>query len=858
MIHTYIRTIIIITIKNVCACVFEVGASSFILFFPAMATGFRVQGAPSAIQSNVVGAGLIEGDQLGDQLPGVLQSLQEGPEASKTSTLYYNESVGKFNQPAFQRSFGAFNLNVPINRFGDSGSIEVNPDIYWKGPALFTTTFTIPYAYYGPIAYRPSDQFNFQTQAGLVPANPTYSPFEFYGSADANNAFYASYAGSATVRPRIFYSWGAAYANLRQIRLNMGGAMSYVLDHYSNFVGIMASCVSLSQRAALMKAAGSSTMIPDVIGESIFGVNHTAAEYGSIPLYSADGGSLSSANVLASMAAFGQGSTPQTGPSAVAGPVIEHWTAVVKTPHTNFNSMHQYRRPIDTRLFSSNFVIDYFTNSALDTFIDSGTGWQPLPGIVPGNVADATPPTAYNGLLIPNNYSFKVWNSCDGIFPACLYRQLLIPNFGSVSAAADDTNGYLISLINADVTSVYGGVGGSVAQAYRGAQCTSWKKVALSAGYASTYGANPAANPPTAYVTPDIFPTPVYNSVINASRLSNDQLGAHKVLQTRADLCVYYPFQHFTSQTYRVTQTSTASGIQPYTTGNSFQPSQLTPFTNTTAGGSGYGNIGQADCKTFGAAPPSYQNPLFCGISIPNNPLTCLYIMVMREKDRIALGFSTHNQYSPALYWNALELVSFSLTYSAQYLHRYLANDEYHLAQLHERVEPLVVPWRGGPVVRRDVTKQDPFEILDFPAYPGCWYSSYIYELCLVDQLPLRNEAFFQQTPGFRGELLNFNFYIKPSMRPWQASDYDFRSVIGLPTTNNTFDPTTDTQGVWYNYCERLAAWTLRIPQVAVADTIGINWNLNNDNLLVVCVFAQNALWQLNPLASKIVFARGA
>jgi hypothetical protein len=825
-----------------------------------MSTGFRVQGAPSAIQSNVVGAGLIEGDQLGDQLPGVLQSLQEGPEASKTSTLYYNESVGKFNQPAFQRSFGAFNLNVPINRFGDSGSIEVNPDIYWKGPALFTTQFTIPYAYYGPICYKNRNDYGPNANNGVFnPANPTEIPWE-YRSGTTDNNFVALSAATATARPRFFYSWGAAYANLRQIRLNMGGAMSYVLDHYSNFVGIMASCVTLSQRAALMKAAGSGVMIPDARGEHVFGVSHHAAEYGSIPLYSADGGTLSDANAQASMRMFGQAGsgTPQTGPSAICGPVIEHWTAVVKTPHTNFNSMHQYRRPIDTRLFSSNFVIDYFTNAALDTFIDSGTGWQPLVGCIPGQVTDTAYPSNYNGLLIPQQFSNKVWLPSDGLFPSMLYRQLMIPNFSNVAAAADDTNMHLMTFYNFDKTSVVGGAAGSTAQDYRVTQTTSWRTVALSAGYANTYGANPATSPPASYLSPDNFPTPIYNSVINASRLSNDQLGAHKVLATRTDLCVYYPFQHFTSQTYRVTQTTNASGITPYSSATAFQPSQLTPFTNTTAGGSGYGNLGQVDCKTFGAAPPSYQNPLFCGISIPNNPLTCLYIMVMREKDRIGLGYSTPNQYSPALYWNALELVSFSLTYSAQYIHRYMASDEYLTAQLHERTEPLVVPWRGGPVVRRDLPLQDPSDILDFPGYPGSWYASYIYELCLVDQLPLRNEAFFQQTPGFRGELLNFNFYIKPSMRPWMATDYDFRSAIGPSTTVNTFTPTTDTQGVWYNYCERVAAWCQGIPQVAVAETQGINWNLNNDNLLVVCVFAQNALWQLNPIASKIVFARGA
>jgi hypothetical protein len=128
----------------------------------------------------------------------------------------------------------------------------------------------------------------------------------------------------------------------------------------------------------------------------------------------------------------------------------------------------------------------------------------------------------------------------------------------------------------------------------------------------------------------------------------------------------------------------------------------------------------------------------------------------------------------------------------------------------------------------------------------------------MVDQLPLRNEAFFQQTPGFRGEMINFNFTIKPSVRPWQPSDYDFKSVTGLDYTVSTFAPATDTTGTWYSYCERLANWCPGIPQVAVSENPGIVWNLNNDNIMVVCVFAQNALWQLNPNGCKVVFARGA
>lgn len=826
-----------------------------------MSTGFRVQGAPSTIQSNVVGAGLIEGDQIGDQLPGVLASLQESPEASKTSSLYYNESVGMFNQPSYQRSFGSLNLPVPISKFGDSGSVEVNPDIYWKGPSILSTTFTIPYAYYGPVAYRPmSSSFVTESAANTWFGNTT----------DGSGAiYYLQTAGTVTSRPRIFYSWGAAYANLRQVRLNMGGAMSYVLDHYSNFVGVMASCVSLIQRAALMRAAGSGVMIPDYVNEHKYGLTHEAAEIGAIPLFSADGGLLSTTNCITSAQTFGQGGgSKQTGPASVAGPLIEHWLAVIKTPHTNFASMHQMRRPIDTRLFSSNFVMDYFTNSSLDTFIDTGTGFQPV-AFQRAAAVDAVPPTNMQGYYIPSNKNSRIYKGDDGLFPAMLYRQLQLPNYLNLVGTADVAGTSTFAMTNFDLTPLNStagvGTAGSTAQDYRGAQFTSYRSIARSPGYFATYGADPSLAPPTAYIGPDSMPMPQYNSVISALRLANDQLGADKVLKTRPDLCVLYPFQHFTSQTYRVSQTSTATGIIPYNPNVQLTAAQLTPFVNTTAGGSGFGGLSELNCKTYGMAPPSYQNPLFCAISIPNNPLTCVYIMVMREKDRVGLGYSTANQYSPVLYWNALELQGLEITYSAQTLQKYRSLDEYIIPQLHERVEPLIVPYRGGPVCRRDLPLNNPSLVQDSCGYPGVWYNSYIYELPMVDQIPLKNEAFLQQTPSFRGELLNFNFFIKPSLRPWCPQDYDFRSVTG-PDTNfvldGTFVPgsnTTNTStSAWYTFCERIAAWCPGIPQAAVGETPCMNWNLNNDNLLVVCVFAQNALWQLNPITSKVVFARGA
>ena len=818
-----------------------------------MATGFRTQGAPSVIQSNVVGAGLVEGDQLGDQLPGVLQSLQEGPEASKTSTLYYNENVGQFNQPSFQRSFGAFNLNIPIQKFGDSGSVEVNPDIYWKGPCIVSTVFTIPYAYYGPNVYRPTNQkFDYMNSA------VSFVYGDRHGGGD--QGYYDQYSSSCTVRPKMFYSWGAAYAAIRETRLNMGGAMSYVLDHYANFVGVMASCYSMTQRAGLMRAAGCGVMIPDFVNELKYGLTHETGELGMIPLYAADGGALS---FDASNENYtSNGYTGQTGCTSICGPANERWSMAIKTPHTNFQNMFQHRRPIDTRLFSSNFVMDFFSQRSLDTFIDSGLGYQPMLARKPviNNGVISAP---FNGLNIIQAYNSCCYKLTDGLFPSMTYRQLQLPNYSAIVGAevADQDR---FALINADVRAAATDIpSASNAALYRRAQLVDWQFIALSKGYHDLAGDNPASGSGNTYLSQDSLPQPTMTSIISASRLANDQLGARQILETRGDLCVYYPFQHFVSQVYRVNQLTDATGNIPYNPNAAI--SQLTPFVNTTSGGQGFGGVSIQNMKNFNSPPISYQNPLNVAISIPFNPLTVMYIMVMREKDRMGLGWSTPNSYSPALYWNALELQAFNLTYSSQILQKYESLDQYFLQQLHERCEPLVVPFRGGPVVRSDLPLKDPSVIQNYPGYPGAWYNSYIYEFPMVDQLPLRNEAFFQQTPGFRGEMLNFNFWIKPSIRPWSPLDFDFRRATGLPdgyTDFNLIGPGTATDDTyiqnWHIYVERLANWCPGIPQTACAESNSINWNLNNDNLLVVCVFAQNALWQLSPLNCKIVFARGA
>lgn len=825
----------------------------------------RFQGQPAtAIHSNSIGVGLVEGDQLGDQYPGVLSSLQESPDATKVSTLYYKEDVGTFNQPSFQRAFGAVNLYLDINRFGDSGSVAVNKDIFWKGPMTLRTTFVIPYAYHGPDSYSNGYMGNgaLQSQTALRATDPLLVNNFSFGTTTVTPAnpatptnYFLAKASTVNVRPRMFYSWGAAYANLREVRMNLGGAGMYTLETYANFIAVMASCMSTKQRAILMKQAGSGTLIPDTAQEAILGIIGETCEIGSIPTYTADGGSTSQTAVTNQVTAYGAGdySTPaQTGPCAVAGPAVEHWLAVIKTPNTNYFSGQQYRRPIDTRLFSSDFMFDFITSPALDTFVDTGLGYQPqLMSIA--SAATTVASAVHMNYLIPNSTNAALWNyQTDGLFPSMLYRQLNIPDYSSLTAAAAVVDYF--ALIGLDRTNTAGGVGGSTSANYRVGQATDWYTISRSAGYAATYGGGLTAATSyqqTSYLNANNLPTPTYCTIMNTLRLTNDQLGAKQVLETRPDLAIYYPFQHFTTQTYFVNQVYTNPGFTAY----SNNATALSPFVNTQSGGIGFGGISEVDLRSFQGPPTSYTTPMSVAISIPVNPLTCLYIMVLREKDRRPLGYSTPFQYSPALFWNALELLRFELKYSAQTLQKFDGYGEYLLEQIHERSEPLVVPFRGGCAVRSDLPLNNPDVILHSCSYPGAWYNAFIYELCMVDQIPIKNEAWFQQTPSFMGEQLDFQFSIKPTLKPYSPGDFDLRSDTRLPAMTATASMTAQSR---YQYIEKLAPWCPGIPNCAGADSpASVNWNLNNDNLTVVCVFAQNALWQLNPLFSKVVFARG-
>jgi len=336
-------------------------------------------------------------------------------------------------------------------------------------------------------------------------------------------------------------------------------------------------------------------------------------------------------------------------------------------------------------------------------------------------------------------------------------------------------------------------------------------------------------------------------------RLTNAMLGAYDVLKTRSDQAVYYPFQHFTTQIYSCQ--------------------------NTLYGNMTLNDYIQKESVNQFPEKETTLSPLRQTIAIPVNPMTAMYVAVAREKDRRGLGISTPGGYSPALFWNFLQCPYLQLSYGAEPLIRYTNTSQYISEQMYEHCSPIQIPYKGGFCFQSEAANAQLRNLIgrpfgadqqttgDLGIYHGTMRDSWIYELSLVEMEPLRNESFFQQTPSFQGEQLDLSFTIPPSTlsKTGQYTPFDISYIDsydgekgnienkGLISGScdiagfNQLSTGTGTKG--YELNEKGGAPGSRAVDV---------WHMNNDeNLMVIVVYAQNALWQLNPNMSKLVFARG-
>lgn len=751
----------------------------------------RYVGQSSQIESNAAPAGQIQGSQVGGMLPGTLESLQEAPCALDTNTLYYEEALGSFLAPSFQRQYGIKNETVQnVDGWGQVGTFSVDNDIFWNGPAAITIR---------------------------VPLKPRWYGTECSGQ----------FAQGSFMKPSFFYSWGAGYAAVKQFRFNMGGAGQYTLDRYANYIGVFMSCFSTMQRFALMKLAGGGVIAESPGLETGFGLGRSTATFGTVPSHWFGGFEVGAAS-------------PYNGkevllPRKVRVPIEDNWVVAIKTPHTNYQNPRVRRRPLDSKLFSEPFNVD-FTLANFDEICDSGVGLTPIR--FGGDAAlkyKITPDTPIidNAQASVGTYSMPQNHRQYGYI------------YGSrpvIDAAADIKIG---NYDGTDYVSYFNDV-----------------NAGLDDLFPTTENAIARAGPLLG--GPDNMPVPSINTLVSSMRLTNDMLGAYDVLKTRTDQAVYYPFQHFTTQIY-------------FTQNTQYGDMTLADYIDPT------------DSTFFPSNERSALQPIRATVNIPVNPMTAMYVGILREKDRQGLGISTLGGYSPCLFWNFLHLPYLELSYGAEPLIRYDTAAEYLSEQMYEHCSAIQIPYKGGFCLQSESTIGSAqsgaifrtgtgvVEPSSTGVYNGILRNAWVYELSLVEMEPLRNEAFFQQTPSFQGEQLNLSFRIEPSTLAFGVNynpfcDYSyidnysgFQGGIENKTMNT---PSSDVIGA-RNMLTAPAGALAGVDYFATgyantekggpAGTRKVDvWHMNNDrNLMVVVIYAQNALWQLNPNMSKMVFARG-
>lgn len=161
---------------------------------------------------------------------------------------------------------------------------------------------------------------------------------------------------------------------------------------------------------------------------------------------------------------------------------------------------------------------------------------------------------------------------------------------------------------------------------------------------------------------------------INSSlKLVNPALGAYNALRVDKEAVLYYPFQYFYSQIYRIT---------------------THPYQNFT-------NVSSANLALFASKledPTAQSNKITQMIQMPANPCTALVTGLYREKDRQQLVRNKLNSYSPVLFWNALNPIRMDLKDGGNTLFSYRNNVDFEMYSLMDRPDALKIPFRGGHV----------------------------------------------------------------------------------------------------------------------------------------------------------------
>jgi hypothetical protein len=686
-------------------------------------------GQPNFVPSNTRAATGVSNREVGRLGSGVLQTIEESAMAASSEFLYYGKEVGYFQLPSMQRSHGDDNRTFNVRTFNSKGTINIpRKPVHLFGPSILRFELPISYSWSGTdytiFTYSPNRviDINYMQLDDAVDdvAQKYLSPDYRYGCmAPHTHEYFFEAPGGPTTLPTSFQSGGMAFCFPSTIELNIGTNGSLNYDRTSNWMAIMASTPFKEMRKDLMRMSGGGLNLNDPQE-----AKQAPVKWGMVKMYNAAGNvtqkvplntrSVHNANTLAT-----NGLTVATYEKKALLPIAWDVFLPIKTPDTNFFYALSRRKPLDVRCLSSDLQFT-FTWANFYEYTDTGKGFPnagvfnpcqtmfaadtiyspPFAGsVVPGDGATALIANDGNaGTLVgffqelgapvrqfskgitepylPTAIANKTVNaSVDDQFIApiiirnpCVWTNHYRVASGRRMIAAVDTNDTVFATAfnfnqatSADVSNAQ--LGG------RPRYPIFLKKTAddLATRLKSVQNAADDLNSNLQY--PNEFTRIEWiNSYL---KLTNPSLGAYNALVMSKESVLYYPFQYFFSQVYRVTT-------------NKFK--NILNWNTTTITDESLNDIYKEG------------NKITQLIQMPANPCTSMLLGIFREKDRQTLSRNAMNSYSPVLYWNALNPEKIVLKDGGNILFQYCNSIDFEMYSIIDRPDVFKVPFRGGLV----------------------------------------------------------------------------------------------------------------------------------------------------------------
>jgi hypothetical protein len=566
------------------------------------------------------------------------------------------------------------------------------------------------------------------------PLKTTFPVIDSYFNHSMNR--FVEVPGSDTMLPTSFQSQGLAFAAVSQIELDLGGAGKITFDRYANFAAIMASTPFTAVRKDLMRFSGGGLNLWDERE-----AKEAPVEWGWVQGYNAAGNQ-------DSLVVDESGTNHAVTQVPIKRFVPIGWDIIlpVKTPDTNFFYGLKKRKPLDSSCLAGDLMFT-FTWSNFYEWSDTGLGYPNAPVYLPQTLVSqgnlATDGSLYRGALTAavNNKTFS-----EEQFILPFVPELAATNGGTlysgVSIAAPflgvEYNDVYSTVEVKDVTSTYpfmnnvmkrnpriwtnhyrvasgrkmniydtlgdrvryrtGPHGFTISSTYSGRprypQAVQLINSSSTDQILSLQGAADDINNPALIQYPQGWSYAEYvNSYL---KLTNPSLGAYDKLRINPSAAIFYPFQYFFTQIYRIDDHPFANILNWNTT---------TVDVGTTAS-----NRLLTD-----------QNKIQQMIQMPANPCTSMIVGIYREKDRKFLGKNTMNSYSPVLFWNALNPLRATLWDGGNILFNYDSTTDFESYSLVDRPDPLKIPFKGGCV---KVSPKGYYVSDSVGLTGGCWDST--------------------------------------------------------------------------------------------------------------------------------------